>query len=569
MRCALKIVCMLCSCGLVWGQQLDTDQVIKIKKMEAALAKSECHLNELIAQQNQNLQDLELAKAQLLKESENIHKTPVVVCQTCKPSLWELDYPRYPASPFPNYFKYTSVDGSNELEFHGWLQVDQDMFFDAKGLLLNNGVYYMPIDNKNTVDRFWARRVRPTLEGTLYDYINFFLNIDFGQGQVRLYDAFVDINYLRLFGLQIGQQMSLLSGIENYFDNFDYLSRAYTMEMSNTAMLAPDREIGIVLHGSLGPYGCEPYYRGLSYLGFDDFFSYQLGLFSGTPDNSSPGINPFIINRANTETASLSNKAFEGRVFINPFIAKPYPLLKHLGIGFAASTERTNLEYTLPELFSLGQNPIFFYQPEVNANGLRTRIHPQLVWSLGPIGILADWNQTLQTLQVGEQNYNFTPPSVIQKNHASQIQMIYNLTQEEFNLFHLVPNCNFNLFERHALGAWQLVLRYTGLSLDPSVFNDFTDNANGLRIYSYADPRLSVQSSNSWSVGLNWFWNQNIRFTTEFAETNFQGGCSTGGLGAAINPGCLTAGNAALATSSQVVNRPAELIFMQRFQLTF
>ena len=61
------------------------------------------------------------------------------------------------------------------------------------------------------------------------------------------------------------------------FDNFDYLSRAYTMEMSNTAMLAPDREIGIVLHGSLGPYGCEPYYRGLSYLGFDDFFSYQLG----------------------------------------------------------------------------------------------------------------------------------------------------------------------------------------------------------------------------------------------------------------------------------------------------
>ncbi len=569
-RCVLWLLSILIFLNVSFCFAADTETDLRIKNMEASLAESERHLQQLLKQQQLNQVELRRAKRELLLQQHIQPNSPLVKTTHSHPSLFELDYNRYPLSPYKNYFQYTSVDGANVLEFHGWLQTDQDIFLNAQGLLLNNGVYDMEVIRKNTVDRIWIRRARPTIEGTVNHFINFLINPDFGQGQTRIYDGFIDINYLRLFGLQVGYQMSLLSGIENYFDNFDYLSRAFTMEMSDTAMLAPDRQIGAVIHGSFGPSGHEPYYRGLSLLGFDDFFSYQFGIASGTPDNSQPGINPFTVRQANIESATLNNKVFEGRIFINPFIAQQHHLLQHLGFGFAASTEKANQEYELPDLTSIGQNPIFFYRGNVNANGQRTRIHPQAVWGFGPMGILADFSQTLQTLSVGEKSKTYDPPNLIQTNSANQIQVIYNLTQEDFNLFHLIPNRPFNLFQANAIGAWQLVLRYSALHLEPNVFNDYVD-VDGNRFYSYADPRFSVQSSNSWSIGLNWFWNRYLRITTEYAESSFQGGCSTGAINAPVNPGCLTTNGLiyGLASSSQVIDRPAEKIFMQRFQLTF
>jgi len=553
----------------------------RIAAMEAAIARSQAEIAQLLAEEQQTIEDFEQTKKLLLKTKP---------CRFClirkpmRPSLTQLDFTRYPPSPFPNYFKYRSMDGLNEIEFHSWLQVDQDIFMNAQGLTINNGISSTPIYQKNTVDRIWLRRLRPSIEGFLHRYLNYFINLDFGQGQIRLYDAFIDINYFRLLGLQSGLQMSLLSGIENYFENFNYLARSFTMEMSNTAMLAPDREFGFVFHGSLGPSGPEPYFRGLSYLGFDDFFSYQIGIMSGTADNSNPGVNPTQILKTTTEESTVANKALEGRVFWNPFIAQPQSFFHHLGLGFAASTERAHLQSALPNLDSLGQNQIFYYTPSLIdpekfnfftlvANGLRTRVHPQAVFGRGPLGILADWGQTLQTLAAYRETVDeVSSLSVIQKNHANQIQVIYNLTQEPFNLFHLMPNRPFHFFEKGAIGAWQLVFRYTGLSLDPSVFSKYSDvviDGQSLRFYPFADPRVSVQSSSSFSIGLNWFWNPNLRFTLEYDHSSFKGGCSTGALNAPINPGCLTAGSYAYTTDSQVLNRPDEQMIMQRFQLTF
>jgi phosphate-selective porin OprO/OprP len=546
----------------------------QIQRMEDSLAQTDADIKALELEQKQNKVELEKTKYVLRK-----HKTsPSIIPKYPDSNFLQLDYTRYRPSPYKNYFKYTSIDGSNQLEFHGWLQVDQDIFFDSLGLLLNSGASNVPIVNKSTVDRLWLRRLRPTIEGTIANYFNFMINPDIGgQGQVRLFDAFIDINYFRALGLQSGLQMSLLSGIENYFDNFNYLARAYTMEMSNTAMLAPDRQFGFVFHGSFGPSGEEPYFRGLSYLGFDDMLSYQLGVFSGIPDNANASLDPVLTNYTSTDESTIQNKALAGRLFWNPFIAQPKNILQHLGLGFAGSIESPHLETALPYLDSLGQNLVFLYQNPpafiaTIANGQRTRIHPQAVWSYGPLGLLADMSQTTQKLESGviDIPVDTFPKSVTQKNSANQVQLIYNLTKEDFNLFHLIPNRNFNPTEKGAWGAWQLVMRYTGMSLDSSVFSEFFD-FEGERFYYFADPRGSIQSSTSWSVGINWFWNTNIRFTTEYAESHFHGGCSTGAINAPINPGCYTGLLAGYGyeINSQVINRPAEKIFMQRFQLTF
>ncbi len=516
------------------------------------------------------LEEIQDAKKELLhvNKIEPQYFPPKI---TSKQSLFDKDYLRYPANPYPPYFKLQSKDAEKELDFHGWIQGDADLFMNTNGLVLNNGIDLTPIYNKNTVDRFWVRRVRPDFEGKILDYIQFLFNPDFGQYQARVYDAFIDINYWRAIGLQFGQQMSVLSGIENYFNNFNYLSRAYTMENSSTSMLSPDREFGFVLHGSFGPSGHEPYYRGLSYLGFDDFISYQVAIMGGTADATEPGSQPSSWGEESAHISSLLNKAFEGRVFFNPFISQEGHILQHFGIGFAGSSQRVNNESDLPSYISLGQNPIFDFNDTVVANGPRSRLHPQLVWGIGPIGILADWTQTIQNLNFSiDSDYYNKVPSIKTTNKASQIQLIYNVTKEDFNLFHLIPNQNFHPFEKGAYGAFQLVFRLTHLNLDSQVFSyPKTKESSNVVNYPYADPRTSIQAYNGWSIGFNWFWNENLRITTEYDQTQFTGGCSTGAMSNPDSPGCLTGGNYTSTIDSQVINRPMEKIFMQRLQVTF
>lgn len=471
--------------------------------------------------------------------------------------LTEKDYLRYPAAEYPAYFKFDSNHGANELEFHVWLQTDQDIFFNASDYNIFNGLIDGTNPNASVVDRLWIRRLRPSMEGTLANYFNFLINPDFGLTQSRIFDAFLDINYLRILGLQTGLQMSLVSGIENYFDNFSYLSRAYTMEMSNPAMMAPDREFGIVLHGSLGPSGHEPYYRGLSYLGFDDMFSYQVGIFNGTPDNSNPGVD--IIDTAgisgfNGAFSTSGSKAVEARVFFNPFLDKDSSVLQHLGFGFAGSYENVLSEFNLPPLVSIGQNQIFSLAAE--ALGPRSRLHPQAIWYAGPMGILTDWAQTNQGV-CGTDDIFTVSKCITQKSRSSQIQFIYNLTQEDFNLFHLEPNNNFHPFVHDAYGAWQMVMRFTSLNIDKNIFQPgylYFPPYPPVEVYPYANPTESIQKSNSWSIGVNWYWTMAIRFTAEYARTEFTGGHCL----AYSYSDCL-----------KITNRPAENIFMQRFQVSF
>jgi len=489
--------------------------------------------------------------------------------------LQQKDYTRYPDNAYPNLFSYTAPDKSNTINLHFWYQGDWDSMMNMRGLYANDGLLQTPIGKSNSVLRFWNRRIRPTVQGDIYDYINYFLNIDFGRSSIALYDAFIDINYYRLIGMQIGKQMSLLSGIENYFDNYSYLSRAYTMEMSHTAMLAPNRQMGIMLHGSFGPSGKEPYYQGLSLLGFDDFFSYQLGLFTSNPDNSSPGpyFDPDAIMLL--QPNNFLNYDVEFRVFTNPFIQENGHILQHLGFGIAFSSGSPNNQNHLPVLDSIAQNMFYNYEnnyPQLTeytviANGLRSRIHPQAVWSYGSLGIIADWTQTLQTLALfNNLNQSYPHNSIKQVNRASMVSLIYNLTQEEFNLFHLIPNNNFHIFNRHEYGALQLVLRWSQLHLDPSVFQStYTQTIDGQEyiFYNFVDPRTSIRAANSFSIGINWYWNQYLRFTFEYDQSSYLGGCSTGA------DGCQIQDMGTFLPTSQVQNRPDEKVFMQRIQVTF
>jgi len=126
-----------------------------------------------------------------------------------------------------------------------------------------------------------------------------------------------------------------------------------------------------------------------------------------------------------------------------------------------------------------------------------------------------------------------------------------------------------------------MVIRLAGLNLDPNVFDksfSTTINENSYKIYYFADPRLSVQKASTWSIGLNWFWNQYLRISAEYNQTSFIGGCSTGGIDNQNgNTGCQSSNSIVYydkptniyLESSQVLNRPTEKIFSARIQLQF
>lgn len=546
----------------------------------ASKAYSQDNIDQEIADLEKSIQNSQKQLKKILKKK---HQTMSPMTPPHQSNFWQAkDYTRYPQNPYPNLFEYTSKDDSNTIQFHFWYQGDWDSLMNIHGLLVNDGMIQVPIIRNNSVQRFWNRRVRPTIQGDVYNFINYFLNIDFGRNSIALYDAFVDINYYRLFSLQLGKQMSLLSGIENYFENFDYLSRAFTMEVSHTSMLAPNRQTGMVLHGSFGPSGHEPYYQGLSALGFDDFFSYQIGMLTSTPDNTNPTplFNPDSYTLS--QPTNFLNYDFEARIFANPFINLSGHLLQHLGLGVAFGTGNPNNQQDLPALFSIAQNIFYYYEQNyplysnysVMANGLRQRVHPQAVWSYKALGIIGDWTRTNQTLALYNNIDNSYPyQSIKQVNSASMISLIYNLTQEEFNLFHLIPNRNFRFLSRQDLGAWQFVLRFSQLNLDPSVFEPtFTQTINNQDyiFHYFVDPRTSIQKANSWSIGLNWYWNQYLRFTFEYDQSSYLGGCSTGAMSGIDGvSGCQTGYLSTYLSNSQVQNRPDEKVFMQRIQLTF
>lgn len=371
-----------------------------------------------------------------------------------KNSIFELDYLRYLPKDDNRQFIWHSDDAKNELLMAGIIQFNQDIFPNAKGLLFNNGIESQPALNKNTMTRYWFDRASVVFETNIHNAIHWIFVPDFGRNQVRLFDGLVDVNYYRLLGFQTGYQKSLVAGIGTLQPATSLYG--YT---GFSSLMAPNREIGAIIHGSLGPYHATQYTYG-TYLGFDDWFSYQVGVFNGAPDGENPGLNPVggtstegIFAAYVSEPVTLVNKAFQARFFWNPFITNKNSILHHLGFGFAGSVQTANNQGDIPSIFSIGQNPIFTYE-KIFANGNRTRLHPELIYYIGILGVLADWTQTLQHLTseaiLYGNNVDKQRTKIRQLNKATDIQFILNLTGEDFSFRNLNPTALFILWIQRA-----------------------------------------------------------------------------------------------------------------------
>lgn len=401
----------------------------------------------------------------------------------------------------------TSADTNFVFRLRALVQMDSRTFFDDS-----------PFNEGN--DGFVLRRARPIFEGTVHQDFDFMIMPDFGNNDIQLFEAY--LNYrnrpeLQLragkFKTPVGLEMLQSAG------NLQFNERSFATD------LLPNRDIGLQLWGTVEDWG----------------LTYAAGIFNGAGDGVIAANTPFD-----------DNPEFAGRIFGQPFKPSGLKPLQGLGFGIAGTFTQVssnaaglpnNIGGTLPGYWTAGQQQFFAYNPlagPVVADGVHWRIAPQMSHYWGPFGLMGEYSISQQGV------YNSTTFRAAELNHSAwNVSGQWVLTGEDATFGPLVPKRPFN-FRSGGWGAWQLVGRYGQIDIDDDAFPAFSN------------PDLSATSAQSWSVGINWWLNRNVRIMTSFSYTLFDGG------GAPFNPTAPATGTA----PNTVVTQP-ESVFLTRLQLSF
>jgi phosphate-selective porin OprO/OprP len=225
--------------------------------------------------------------------------------------------------------------------------------------------------------------------------------------------------------------------------------------------------------------------------------SYVAAVLNGAPDYISTTVN----SGANQE------KAFAGRVFVQPFKSTKVTALQGLGLGLGGSYEsdRDGASGLTAGYTTDGQQTFFTYASTAAANGTHWRLSPQGYYYYGPFGLLAEY--TISDQEVTGGTVTKKTPVALQ-NNAWEISGGWVLTGEDASYNGVTPRSPFDLHSGQ-WGAWQLVARFAELNVDDNAFTD-----------GFAT-KGSAKGADAWSVGLNWYLNKNVRFNTSYSHTTF------------------------------------------------
>ena len=254
-------------------------------------------------------------------------------------------------------FSLESADGKNVIKLRGLLQADYRYYDQGSNDVRNrtdqragdldaNGFH-------DANDSWLLRRVRPTIEGTLFGKYDFRFTPEFAGGNASVVDAYIDARFSPAFKVRAGKFKSFV-GLERLQSGADikFLERSYV-----TNAILPNRDLGIAVHGDI----------------LGNTLNYAFGLVNGVSDGGN----------ISTGTEFDGRKEFTARLFATPFINDD-SALKDLGFGVAAtytdSRGERNLNFTdtsaadatrngLPSYLTNGQNTFFRYSSAAVADG--------------------------------------------------------------------------------------------------------------------------------------------------------------------------------------------------------
>jgi len=360
-----------------------------------------------------------------------------------------------------------SAGGDFEIKLKGLVQADQRLFFDDDAVPQN--------------DSFLFRRIRPTIEGSFGSLIGFRLTPEFAGDSATIVDAYVDVKFNPAYTLRVGKIKGPI-GLERLQSGgaIALIERAFPTE------LVPNRELGAQLQGELA----------------GGRVNYAVGVFNGAADG-----------RDDTTTDSDDNFEYAGRVFFEPW-KNDANALSGLGFGIAASIgdkEGAGNNF-LPRYRTQGQNIFFNYRSTVLADGEHFRLSPQAYFYRNAFGLQAEYVKSRQELVVTGNPASRTDLT----NSAWQVTGSWVLTGEDASYRGVVKPSSPFATNGEGWGAFELVGRYGVLDIDDDAFPLF------------ANLSTAASQATSWTVGLNWYLNSNLKFAFNYTDTKFDGGAVGG-----------------------------------------
>ncbi|HNQ73265.1 MAG TPA: porin [Verrucomicrobiota bacterium] len=387
-----------------------------------------------------------------------------------------------------NGLTVTSVDSNYLFALRGFLQVDSRTFWDDGGIANNND--------------FLLRRARLIFSGTVLRDFDFQVSPGFGGSTARIYDAYLRYGHHPWLRARIGKFKTPVGLEALQSDQFNAFN-----ERALPTQLVPGRSVGFQLEGEIN----------------DGALSYAAGIFNGLSDGRNSGNADFN-----------DSKDFAGRVFAQPFKQGGADGWRGLGFGVGGSWG----DFTAASAAGLpsdlgyvtdGRQQFFAYTATVLSEGAHWRVAPQAYYYVGPFHLLGEYALSAQRVRQATQ-------TALLRHTSWQVTAGWVLTGEAATPRGVAPEHPFDL-RRGSWGAFEIVGRYSVLDLDDDAFPVF------------ANPG-SATEARAWSLGLNWYLNQNLILKTSYARTTFDGG------GAGVLP-------------PAPVTRQPEQVFFTRVQLSF
>ncbi len=372
-------------------------------------------------------------------------------------------------------FRIQSADAANVVRLRGVLQFD--------------GRYFPDDVTPATADTWLLRRVRPMLEGTLNGIYDFRFTPDFAGGRTLIQDAYVAARFKPWAVLTAGK-FKVPVGLERLQSATDIRF----IERGLPTSLVPNRDLGLSFGGEVG----------------SGVVNYSFGYFNGVNDGgSSDGNTP-------TPDAESDTKGdWAARVFLQPFVNSDNFALRGLGFGvagtFVDSTGSTTATL-LPSYRTPGQQTFFSYQTGTFADGERIRWTPQAHYSIGSFSLLSEYVNVLQDVT---RETSSGVRSATLDHSAWQVQLAWFATGEDEAFRGFTPGSVFSL-ESGTWGALEFVARYHELDIDDDAFAGGTN--------SFANPDDAASKARAWGVGVNWYLNQNYKWSINYDVTRFEGG---------------------------------------------
>ena len=384
---------------------------------------------------------------------------------------------------------FRSEDNHHMVRLGGLLQLDDREFVDA---------------GTTDMSKFLIRRARPYASGYFYDDWEYRFAPEFALSspnatsyQTTIADAFINYDPIEEIQVQVGK-FTVPVGLET-LTPAAYLPFS---ERSLTSNLIPNRDLGVMTHGSL----------------FSDKVSWAAMVGAGA--------------RNDTVQSGLdygSGPVGYFRLFGQPFRGEPEVPEElrglHLGVGGSIGWQTQNSSISSTNLFQNystdGGNTFLTFPNGLGVQGEVWRISPQIYYNYGPFECWAEFTAEQQGVNTsgvygstggGFTNYQTT---------AWDVVLDWVITGEHASLGGVVPEKPLN-FDTGDIGAWELALRYDGLAAGANMFRPINEGGLGI------SQTQNATGVNGASLGINWYPNRIIRIGLTVEYQAYTGGGAQG-----------------------------------------